>query len=124
MPRKITIAAFRRCRAADDEDWWVGIFWSKVRPAAGGLQALEIYRRERDHIDLVILDMLMPGMGGAATFQKLQRIAPGVRVLLSSGNSLDGKAQEAMAAGARGFIQKPYRLAALSHRVAEILGTS
>jgi two-component system, cell cycle sensor histidine kinase and response regulator CckA len=69
----------------------------------------------------MILDMLMPGMGGAATFQKLQGIDPGVRVLLSSGYSLNGEAQQTLAAGARGFIQKPYRLAALSHKVAEVL---
>ena len=96
----------------------------QVLPAASGLQALEIYRQERGCIDLVILDMLMPGMGGAETFQELKGIDPGVRVLLSSGYSLNGEAQQAMAAGARGFIQKPYRLAALSHKVAEIIGTS
>ena len=62
-------------------------------------------------------------MGGAETFQKLKGIDPKVRVLLSSGYSLDGEAEQVMAAGARGFIQKPYRLAALSHKVAEILGT-
>jgi signal transduction histidine kinase len=96
----------------------------QVLSAEGGLQALEIYRRERDRIDLVILDMLMPGMGGAETFQKLRGLDPGVRVLLSSGYSLDGEAQEVMAAGARGFIQKPYRLAVLSRKVAGIIGTS
>ena len=96
----------------------------QVLSAESGLRALEIYRRERDRIGLVILDMLMPGMGGAETFQKLKGFDPEVRVLLSSGYSLDGEAQQLMAAGARGFIQKPYRLAALSHKVAEILGAS
>jgi two-component system cell cycle sensor histidine kinase/response regulator CckA len=96
----------------------------QVLSAENGLRALEIYRQERDRIDLVILDMLMPGMGGPETFQELKAIDPGVRVLLSSGYSLDGEAQQAMAAGARGFIQKPYRLAVLSHKVAEILGPS
>jgi CheY-like chemotaxis protein len=89
----------------------------QVTLAESGLRALEIYRQERDRIDLVILDMLMPAMGGAETFQKLKEIDPGVRVLLSSGYSLDGEAQQAMAAGARGFIQKPYRLAVLSYKV-------
>ncbi len=103
--------------------WWPGGFCSNwgtksCRPRSG-LRALEIYRQERDRIDLVILDMLMPGMGGAETFQKLKGIDPGVRVLLSSGYSLDGEAQQVMAAGARGFIQKPYRLAVLSHKVTE-----
>ena len=96
----------------------------QVLSAEGGRRALEIYRQEQDRIDLVILDMLMPGMGGAETFQELQGIDPGARVLLSSGYSLDEEIQKVMAAGARGFIQKPYRLAALSHQVAEILGTS
>jgi CheY-like chemotaxis protein len=92
--------------------------------APSGSRALDIYPREQDRIDLVILDMLMPGMGGVETFQKLKEVDPKVRVLLSSGYSLDGEAQQVMAAGARGFIQKPYRLAALSRQVAEILGTS
>jgi CheY-like chemotaxis protein len=96
----------------------------QVLSAESGLRALEIYRRERDRIDLVVLDMLMPGMGGAETFQKLKELDPGVRVLLSSGYSLDGETQQVMASGARGFIQKPYRLALLSHKVGEILGTS
>lgn len=96
----------------------------QILSAESGLRALEIYRQERDRIDLVILDMLMPGMGGAETFQKLKGIDPGVRVLLSSGYSLDGEAQQVMAAGARGFIQKPYRLTVLSHKVAEILASS
>jgi len=96
----------------------------QVVSAESGRRALEIYRRERDRIDLVILDMLMPGMGGAETFQQLKGVDPQVRVLLSSGYSVDGEAQEVMAAGARGFIQKPYRLAALSQKVAEILDLS
>ena len=61
--------------------------------------------------------------GGADTFQKLKGIDPWVRVLLSSSYFQDGEAQQVMAAGALGFIQKPYRLAALSHQVAEILAT-
>ena len=96
----------------------------QVLVAPSGPRALEIYPQERHRIDLVILDLLMPGMGGAETFQKLRGMDPGVRVLLSSGYSLDGEAQQAMAAGARGFIQKPYRLNALSRQVAEILGRS
>ncbi len=96
----------------------------QILMAPSGPRALEIYRQEGDRIDLVILDMLMPGMGGSETFQQLQGIDPGVRVLLSSGYSLDGETQQVMAAGARGFIQKPYRLAALSHKVAEILSLS
>jgi two-component system cell cycle sensor histidine kinase/response regulator CckA len=92
--------------------------------APNGSQALEIYRRERHRIALVILDMIMPDMGGSETFWQLQEIDPEVRVLLSSGYCLDGEAQQVMAAGARGFIQKPYRLTTLSRKVAEILRIS
>jgi two-component system, cell cycle sensor histidine kinase and response regulator CckA len=96
----------------------------QVSLAESGRRALEIYRQEGDRIDLVILDMLMPGMGGSETFRQLQGVDPKVRVLLSSGYSLDGEAQEVIAAGALGFIQKPYRLAVLSHKVAAALRKS
>jgi CheY-like chemotaxis protein len=96
----------------------------QVLSAASGREAVEVFRREGHRIDLVLLDMLMPGMGGAQTFQELQKLDPGVRVLLSSGYSLDGEAQQVMAAGARGFMQKPYRLAVLSRKVGEVLGIS
>ena len=89
--------------------------------APSGPQALEIYRQEGHRINLVILDMVMPGMGGVETYQKLNELDSGVKVLLSSGYCLDGESQQLMEAGARGFIQKPYRIATLSHRVAEIL---
>ncbi|MFA5110411.1 MAG: response regulator [Desulfobaccales bacterium] len=94
----------------------------RILQAATGAEALEIFRRDRHGIDLVILDMIMPGMGGAETYRKLKEIDPAVRVLLSSGYSLDEETQEIMAGGAQGFIQKPYRIAALSRQVAEILG--
>jgi len=93
-----------------------------ILPASNGPEALEIFLRERDRVNLVILDMIMPGMGGAEVYQKLREIDPLVRVLLSSGYSLDGEAEKILEAGAQGFIQKPYRIAALSHKVAEILG--
>ena len=60
-------------------------------------------------------------MGGAETFRQLRENDPEVRVLLSSGYCLDRESQQVMAAGARGFIQKPYRLTTLSRKVAEIL---
>jgi CheY-like chemotaxis protein len=90
--------------------------------AANGFEALEIYRREGDRIDLVILDMIMPDMEGPEISRKLKEINPEVKVLLSSGDSLNGEAQKVMEAGARGFIQKPYHIADLSRQIAEILG--
>jgi two-component system cell cycle sensor histidine kinase/response regulator CckA len=95
----------------------------QILTASNGAEALEIYHQEKDRIKLVILDMIMPGMGGAECYQKVKEINPRVKVLLSSGYSLDGEAQEVMSAGANGFIQKPYRITALSHQVMEILGS-
>ena len=89
--------------------------------AENGPRALEIYQAHQDRIALVILDMIMPGMGGRETYLQLKEINPGVKVLLSSGYSLDGEAQEIMAQGAQGFIQKPYRIDALSQQIAELL---
>lgn len=85
-----------------------------VLTAGTGREALEIYRDRSEEIDLVVLDMVMPDMGGGETFDRLRRIDPGVRVLLSSGYSLDGEAKEILNRGCSGFIQKPFRLSDLS----------
>ena len=86
----------------------------EVLTAVDGRSALERYRREKDRIDLVILDMVMPGMGGGETFDRLKACDPGVKVLLSSGYSLDGQASEIIQRGCVGFIQKPFNLSQLS----------
>ena len=86
----------------------------RVLKAGSGREALAVYERQGDEIDLVVLDMIMPDMGGGETFDRLRRIDPGVRVLLSSGYSLDGEAKEILNRGCSGFIQKPFRLSDLS----------
>jgi len=65
--------------------------------------------------------MVMPGMSGKETFAALRQMAPGVKVLLASGYSLDSQASEIMSAGCNGFIQKPFDAAALSEKLREIL---
>ena len=82
--------------------------------AASGDEAIERYRRDGDRIDLVILDMTMPGMDGKETFDRLQALDSDVQVLLASGFSLQGKAEEIVNRGCLGFIQKPYALDSLS----------
>lgn len=74
--------------------------------------------------DLVILDMIMPGISGSKTFNALLEINPTVKVILSSGYSVDGEAQQIMNRGCQGFIQKPFRISNLSKKIREILGTS
>jgi len=88
-----------------------------VITAKNGEDAIEIYRGKKDTIDLVILDMIMPGMGGAETFEVLQTIKPEVIVLLSSGYSVNGRPAKMLEQGCRGFIQKPYNMAELSQAI-------
>jgi two-component system cell cycle sensor histidine kinase/response regulator CckA len=88
-----------------------------------GQEAIALYKSRKDDIDLVILDMIMPGMSGGDTFDRLKAIHPGVKVILSTGYSLTGQAREIMARGCRGFIQKPYKIETLSQKVREVLKT-
>jgi CheY-like chemotaxis protein len=92
-----------------------------VQAATSGNEAIEIYERNKDKIDLVILDMIMPGMGGEKTFERLREMNPDVKVLLSSGYSINGKAAEILKRGCNDFIQKPFKLIDLSHKIRSIL---
>jgi len=92
-----------------------------VRVATTGRQALETYRAHKDAIDLVILDMIMPDMGGMETYDRLKQEDPNIVVLLSSGYSIDGQATEILKHGCNGFIQKPFSMAALSQKIREVL---
>jgi len=89
--------------------------------ADGGHAALEVYRENHPRVDLVILDMIMPDMGGGDVYRQLKKQYPDIRVLLSSGYSINGKATDIMDQGCNGFIQKPFNLQDLSNKVREIL---
>ena len=93
----------------------------EVLTAKSGEEALEQYRINKDKIDLVILDMIMPGMGGGETYDRLKQIDPEITVLLSSGYSIDGQATEILKRGCNGFIQKPFNIEILSKKIREIL---
>ena len=93
----------------------------KVLTAGSGKGAVEIFKRDRDQIDLIILDIIMPYMGGAETYDLLKEIDPEVKVLLSSGYSIDGKATEILNRGCQGFIQKPFTLKELSKKISDVL---
>jgi PAS domain S-box-containing protein len=92
-----------------------------VITASSGPEAIEVYRSRRDEIALVILDMIMPGMGGRETFERLKRINTRVRVILSSGYSVEGQAQDIIDQGALTFIQKPFSANNLSEKIREVL---
>jgi CheY-like chemotaxis protein len=95
----------------------------KVLVANSGAAAIDIYRKNRDSIGLVILDMIMPGMNGSETFDCLKKIDTNVSVLLCSGYSINGEATTIMQKGCRGFIQKPFNLVQLSHKIRQSLAT-
>jgi PAS domain S-box-containing protein len=93
----------------------------KVFPAQGGEEAIEIFRKHNGTIDLVILDMIMPQMGGGEVYDQLKQISTQAKVLLSSGYSIDGEASKIMARGCNGFIQKPFDILQLSQSIKSII---
>jgi len=92
-----------------------------VFTARSGNEAIETYEKNKDHIDMIILDMVMPQMGGGETYDRLKEIDPDVIVLLSSGYSIDGKAKGILSRGCEGFIQKPFGMEELVGKTREIL---
>ena len=86
-----------------------------------GREALELYKKNQDKIDLVLLDMVMPVMGGGEAFDRIKEINTNVKVLLSSGYSLEGEAKEILERGCDAFIQKPFKLEQLSQKLRAIL---
>jgi CheY-like chemotaxis protein len=93
----------------------------RVLTADNGEEAVEVYRKNRD-IDIVVLDMVMPNMGGGEAYDRLKEINPDIKVLLSTGFSIDGEATEILKRGCDGFIQKPFRINELAEKIGEILG--
>ena len=93
----------------------------KILTAQSGKKAIELYREHPGEIQLVILDMIMPEMNGKETLVKLMEIDKKVRVLLSSGYSINGEAEEILDMGCKGFIQKPFRIEELSRKIRDVL---
>ncbi len=93
----------------------------RVFIARDGNEAVDVYKKNRDDIDIVLLDIVMPNMGGGKAYDRMKAINPGIRVLLSSGYSIDGEAREILERGCNGFIQKPFNINDLSAKLREIL---
>ena len=107
----------------DVMDEWLRILGYKVLTAMNGKEAVAIYQEKGKEIDLVILDMIMPGMNGGEVFDAIKAINPEVKAILSSGYSIDGKAKEILQRGIKVFIQKPFRIDGLSQRIREVLAS-
>jgi CheY-like chemotaxis protein len=93
----------------------------RVLTASNGEEAIKLFERYKEHIVLVILDMIMPVMGGSETFDRLKVMHPSLKVLLSSGYAVDGQASDILKRGCNGFIQKPFNLEQLSRKTSEVL---
>ncbi len=93
----------------------------RVVVSRGGREAVKAITDMGNEIDMVILDLIMPGMDGGTTFDRIREIQPGMPVLLSSGYAINGRAHEIMRRGCNGFIQKPYNISDLSNKVCNVL---
>ncbi len=94
----------------------------RVLIARNGKEAIDIYRKNWNDIDIVLLDVVMPYMGGAKAYDWIKEINPNVKVILSSGYSIEAQATEILKHGCDGFIQKPFTMRELSKKIKEVLG--
>ncbi len=95
-----------------------------VYTADSGDKAVGIFSEKADTIDVVVLDMIMPGLSGKETYRRLKQIDPQVRVLLASGYAMEGQAEDILKEGCTGFIQKPFKMEQLSLTIQEIVHAS
>ena len=93
-------------------------FGYKVMAASTGEEALELYSVKPNQIDLIVMDLGMPGMGGHKCLQELLKINPHQKVIIASGYSMEKKSLES---GAKGYVGKPYQLADLLNTVRAVL---
>ncbi|MDP2725131.1 MAG: response regulator, partial [Syntrophales bacterium] len=92
--------------------------------AESGEEALAVIERERDGISVVILDLMMPGMGGAKCLAEIKKIAPAMKVIVASGYAENIKKREIIKNGAAAFVQKPYRFEDLNRTIRDVIGHS
>lgn len=112
----------------DDEDiiiqvgkYMIESLGYEVWTAKNGKEAIEICKKNMDKIDMVMLDIIMPGMDGGETYDKLKAINPDIKVLLSSGYGINSQATEILNCGCNDFIQKPFDIKTLSNKIRNIL---
>jgi CheY-like chemotaxis protein len=89
--------------------------------ARSGQEAIDVYQKNLQNIDIILLDMIMPVMDGGETYDRLKAINPDVKVILTSGYSIDGQANEILERGCDGFIQKPFTIHELNQKLTDIL---
>jgi len=92
-----------------------------VLTAADGRDACVLFRQNRDRIALVILDLIMPEMGGRECLRELLAVDPQVKVLITSGYAASTSAGETIDSGAKGFVDKPFTMRELLRQVRRVL---
>jgi len=112
----------------DDEDINIGILveWLElmdyeVIAARSGEEALKIFEERKGAVDLIILDIVMPGLSGEEVFYRLKEMDASVKVIVISGYALEDKVTRLLRAGALSFLQKPFRMENFSEKVKEAL---
>lgn len=93
----------------------------EVLTAKDGYEGLDIYKKFIDKVDIVLLDMIMPNLGGKETFLKLKEINPICKIIIASGYAKDVDIQDLKSEDISGFIQKPYKIEDLSAVIDDIL---
>ena len=96
----------------------------KVLTAKNGKEALEVYQTRGEEISLVILDMIMPEMGGKECLERLLKIDPHIKVVVASGFSIDGLLKDSEKAHFQGFVSKPFDVKQLRGTVRKVLDQS
>lgn len=91
-----------------------------VIKAESGTDAIGIFQKNRETIDIVILDIVMPDLGGGETVNAIKEINPNVKIVLSSGYGRDSKTNEILQR-CHGFIQKPFSMKQLSETIAGLV---
>jgi CheY-like chemotaxis protein len=128
QPNQDILVGTERILLVDDEEMIIDVgaqilqkLGYEVLTASHGMEAIEVYRQNSQEVAMVILDLIMPQMGGGETYDRLKEIDPQVKVLLSSGYSIDGQATEILNRGCDGFIQKPFSMEDLSGKLRQII---
>ncbi len=112
----------------DDEEYlrvsgqeMLEFFGHRVITAADGEEALKIFTREGENIDVVLLDLIMPGMGGRKCLEKLLALRPNAKIIVASGFSANDSIQDILIAGAFDFLAKPYSVDMLLEKIGQAL---
>ncbi len=112
----------------DDEDYlrdlgerMLAKFGYTVLIAPDGETGVQLFRENREHIALIILDLIMPGMGGKTCLEQILKEDPAARIIIASGHSVEGRTKEEIESKAAGFINKPFDLQKMLHVVRKTL---